>query len=117
VTKTHFSPNSQNLIACHRFVNARTRKTAEPSRVTCLDCKSTDRYAKAAAADQDRREAAFKAQTPRQFEEPWGKGRIVCRKCQGDLFRDNGRSLDHYRYVCAECGETTLRLTETGMSA
>jgi predicted nucleic acid-binding Zn ribbon protein len=116
VTKTHLATDSKS-VACYRYRNGSMRWSLDPRRVTCLDCKKSEEFVEAYAEQAVKQAEAFAAQTPRQFEEPWGQGRIVCRKCQGDLFRDNGRSLDHYRYVCAECGETTLRLTETGMSA
>lgn len=115
MTKTHLTTGSD--IACHRFAGTRTRKTADWRRVSCLDCQKATVYTDAVVEATVKAAEAFANQTPRQFEEPWGKGRIVCRKCQGDLFRSNGRTLDHYLFVCAECGETTQRLTETGMSA
>lgn len=92
--------------------------TEDVYRVTCLVCNTSEPYLTAkAAADAAKRER-FYATPPRQFAEPWRDGTITCSECGGDLFRMGDRSCyGHYEnYVCAACGHSESRLTETGMS-
>jgi hypothetical protein len=121
MTKNHLHANetTSTVAACGRYLGTKGRgvQAAAWRRVTCLNCRQSDTFLAAKAVWEAAEQAAFEAQTPREFEEPWGHGPIVCRSCETTYFRDGGRSLDHYRFVCAECGQTTLRLTETGMSA
>lgn len=84
--------------------------------VTCLNCKRQPEFMEAQVAATVAAAEAFANQTPARVRNPWGGEDIVC-KCGNDTFRENGRSLDHFRHVCASCGETTLTMTETGMSA
>lgn len=92
--------------------------TDQINRVTCLNCKNQPEYIEAAAAATARETESFLAQEPRQFSEPWKDGTITCDVCLGTLFREGNRTCyGHYaNYVCAGCGATQSRLTETGMS-
>lgn len=86
--------------------------------VTCELCKRSVPYQVAKEVADASRQAAFEAQTPRQVREPWREGVIICSECGGDLFRMGGRTCyGHYQeHVCAACGHSESRLTETGMS-
>lgn len=110
--KSHFAVNDKSECGRGKVITDKVR------RVTCLVCQSREAFVLAKAADDADRLQAFYDQTPRTFAEPWnGKGNIVC-NCGSDLFRQADRTCyGHYdNYVCASCGETTQRLTETGMS-
>jgi hypothetical protein len=115
MNKSHLTTSTG--IACHRFAGARTRKTDDYRRVSCLDCRKTDEFTENAVEAAVRAAEAFANQTPSTVRNPWGRDNIVCRECGNDTFRDNGRSLDHNYHVCAKCGTTTTTMTETGMCA
>lgn len=112
--KYHFEVNGKS--ACGRGKNA----TAIARAVTCLVCKSRPDFIAAKAESDAARQAAFEAQVPREFAEPWHPRpvTIVCRECDGRLFRQGDRTCHgHYaNYHCAACGHVESRLTETGMS-
>jgi DNA-directed RNA polymerase subunit RPC12/RpoP len=111
-TRIHFKSN--DLAACGRG----TRLTENVHQVDCRACGKRPEYIDAMATAQAAKLEAFLAQEPREFAEPWREGKIVCGGCMGTLFREADRTCyGHYaNYVCAQCGETTQRLTETGMS-
>lgn len=90
----------------------------EVNRVTCLNCKKQQEFIDAQTEALATEAEAFLAQEPRVVKEPWKDGNITCRNCLGDLFREANRTCHgHYlNFVCANCGETTERLSETGMS-
>lgn len=113
MAKTHLKIN--NRTACGRAAKFTTEHV---NRVTCLNCKSQPEYIKVAVVAFAKETEAFLAQEPRRFAEPWKDGTITCVECLGDLFRQGNRTCcGHYdNFVCAACGETTQRLTETGMS-
>lgn len=112
MTKTHFTRTGYSPIACGR---PKGRSTGSVERVTCLDCKKHPAFLKAADEQIAAREAAYLAQTPRQYAEPWRGGNIECSRCGGGLFRYKGRTLFNETYVCSACGQPTQRPTETGM--
>jgi hypothetical protein len=111
--RTHFTIKNQRPI-CGRG----KRVTDNISRVDCRLClarpETVEFMAKAAAE----KTAAFLAQEPRRYAEPWKPGDIICSECGHNLFRYAGRScMGHYsEHVCAKCGHSESRLTETGMS-
>lgn len=88
-------------------------------RVDCLKCQGLSEYRLVKEKADAAKQAEFMAQTPRQMGEPWRDGLIVCRNCQGDLFRIGDRTCyGHYaNFHCSSCGHVESRLTETGMSA
>lgn len=85
-------------------------------RVDCGLCVKQDAYILAKDEADSAKHAAFMAQTPRQYGEPWKDGIIVCQNGH-DTFRYGDRSCyGHYdNFVCATCGDVQSRLTETGM--
>jgi hypothetical protein len=115
--KVHFS--TPTGAACGRVVR---RISAKVRDVDCKVCMLSDAYAEAKQLDDADREAAFWAQEPRKVSEPWhqpyGSVPMVCKGCGNDTFREADRSCyGHYaNWVCAACGDTESRLTETGMS-
>lgn len=125
MTKTHFTQTATPANVFSRFMaptvcGREAFSTQDLSRVTCLNCKRQPEFEAAVTEAGLRAAEAFANQTPTQVRDPWGSSNVTCKHgngCGNDTFRSNGRSLDHFRYVCAECGETTLVLTETGMSA
>ena len=114
--RTHFS--ILGLPACGRG----KRVTFNVRYVDCRLCQGNSEFIEAKANDALARKEAFDAQTPRQFREPWvdnsSQAVITCSTCGGTTFRQGERScMGHYdNFVCASCGDTTSRLTETGMS-
>jgi hypothetical protein len=107
------------ITACNRDVVAGTWTARGVSDTTCLNCKGSRLWLEASAKDAAERAAAFEAQVPRSFNEPWKSGvPMVCKGCGGFLFRDAGRSCHgHYQdFTCSDCGHIESRLTETGMS-
>lgn len=106
------------------FINGcgRERKVAAVSQVTCLVCQATPQFIETKANTDAARQAAFEAQVPRTFSEPWhqpyGKVPLTCKNCAGRLFRQGDRTCyGHYdNFHCASCGHVESRLTETGMS-
>ena len=119
MTKTHFAvpaTGGGTDPSCGRGFNS--RRSDSVSRVDCIACRRTPEFQSAEAEDSRAREAAFMAQEPRTFGEPWREGIIVCRECQGDTFRRGDRTCyGHYEnFHCASCGHVESRLTETGMS-
>lgn len=112
--KTHFEHGPHGN-ACGR---ASARSTTSVYAVDCLACQKSDQYAAAKDVADAAKHERFMAQVPRQIGEPWREGHIVCRECDGDLFRIGDRTCyGHYQnYVCAACGHVESRLTETGMS-
>lgn len=121
MTKTHYTQSEKPATAYSRWMaptvcGRDAISTSDLRAVSCANCKRKPEYTEAVTAAGVAAAEAFANQTPRPVRNPWGNGYITC-KCGGHEFRDNGRSLDHNRHVCAECGETTLTLTETGMSA
>jgi hypothetical protein len=113
MSKTHLTTGTD--IACHRFVNTRTRKTDDYRRVSCLDCRKTDEFTENAVEAAVREAEAFANQTPKRVARPFGSDFITCSDCGNDTFRYAGRSLDYHNHVCAKCGKSTSTLTETGM--
>lgn len=118
MNKTHLavlSIGTNVTTACGR----KGRTSDEARRVTCLVCQSKPAFAEVKFNEDQARQAAFLAQTPRQMQEPWYEhGTImVCRECGTDQFRMGDRTtMGHYQsYVCVN-GHTESRLTETGMS-
>jgi len=114
--KTHFA--TETGAACGREARSRCI-TANVWVVSCLKCQQTPEFTQAQDAALAASKAAFDAQEPRSYSEPWmSTGNIACPDCGGEQFRYKGRSCHgHYDdYVCAHCGTTTSRLTETGMS-
>lgn len=111
--KTHFSRNG--YVACGRTSK---RTTGVTSQVTCGHCVQSERFVQADARQRLAAKAAFDAQEPRTVPEPWVSGAFIICTCGGTLFRDSGRTCyGHYdNWVCAACGKTASRLTETGMS-
>jgi hypothetical protein len=116
--KLHFE--IANGVACGRAVVTGTWVTPKVYRVTCLNCKTTPEFFDAKAEQDAARKAAFEAQEPRQYIEPWRSNTVamVCSECSGQLFREGDRTCyGHYaNYHCAACGHVESRLTETGMS-
>lgn len=112
--KTHFQVNDAPV--CGRGA----RISLHPRRVDCLLCRNTVEFKAAEYDDEVARAAAFQAQVPQTFREPWytEPTLIVCDGCGADKFRMADRTCyGHYEnYVCASCGHTESRLTETGMS-
>jgi hypothetical protein len=100
--------------------NRGKRLTTDVYQVDCEACKRTVPFQVAKEAADAAKQAAFLEQTPRHFREPWYQEDklIACRFCGGILFRQADRTCyGHYaNYVCANCGNTESRLTETGMS-
>lgn len=92
--------------------------TEHVNQVTCLVCKKQPEFVEAQTAALALEAEAFLAQEPRVTKEPWKDGNIECSVCKGDLFREANRTCyGHYsNHVCANCGHTESRLTETGMS-
>lgn len=115
MVKYHFVLEKGN--ACGRPGRVITDKVQY---VTCLNCRRTPEFVAAMIELKAQKEAAFEAQTPRKFSEPWHQGNVpmVCKSCGNDTFREADRTCyGHYaNYVCAACGGTESRLTETGMS-
>jgi DNA-directed RNA polymerase subunit RPC12/RpoP len=116
-TKTHYAPTATAVETKSAACGRTARATENVHAVTCHACKARPEYAAAVTAAGVRAAEAFANQTPRTVRNPWNNEEIACRKCGGNLFRDNGRSLDRFNHVCAACGETTHTMTETGMSA
>lgn len=116
MSKTHLNVTGPLAIACHRYPNARTRRTDDYRRVTCLDCRNTEAFVDNAADAAVKAAEAFANQEPHRIKPQFGPDLLVC-SCGSDLFRENGRTLDYYHYVCAACGKTATTLTETGMCA
>lgn len=120
--KTHHAVEARNAIG-YESACGRGRRLAEtPSRVTCDLCKAKPAFIEAKARVDAARQAAFEAQVPRTFSEPWhqpyGSVPMVCKGCGGDQFRHGDRTcMGHYdNFHCAACGHIESRLTETGMS-
>lgn len=92
--------------------------TDNVNRVTCRTCGSREAFIDAKAKAEAEKMEAFLAQEPRAVKEPWRDGNIECTQCGWDLFRMTDRTCyGHYdNWVCAACGYTESRLTETGMS-
>lgn len=111
--KRHYSVGPHGN-ACGR---ASALNTTNVYNVTCLLCQANDQFLAGKRIADDAKDEAFKAQAPRTYAEPWTKGNITCRECGSDQFRYQGRSCyGHYDdHVCANCGHTESRLTETGM--
>lgn len=88
--------------------------------VDCRNCQKQDSFILAMDEAKSAKHKAFMAQEPRPMSEPWHEGNVpmVCKNCQGNLFRVGERTCyGHYQnYVCSACGGTESRLTETGMS-
>lgn len=103
-------------LACHRYQNSRTRVGAA-KRVTCLDCRKAPVFDGILAAEKAAHDASVAAQEPTPVMNPWSHTPITCRFCGNGTFRYAGRSLDTHNHLCANCGETSHTLTETGMSA
>lgn len=103
--------------ACGRAAKVITDRVFQ---VTCLNCQKTPVFIEAKADLDAQRKAAFMAQEPRQYIEPWHTKTVamVCKNCSGELFREGDRTCyGHYaNYHCAACGHVESRLTETGMS-
>jgi hypothetical protein len=112
--KTHFAASDTSGSDCGRGTVTNT----DPYRVTCGHCKNRPAHDTALHAAAVARKAAFEAQVPRTYREPWRDGNITCRECEGDLFRSGDRTCyGHYdNFHCANCGHVESRLTETGMS-
>lgn len=117
--KTHFYVRD-NQPVCGRCVTNGTRISPQVHRVTCLNCKNSPEFSTAKAENDAARQAAFMAQEPRKYIEPWHTKTVamVCKNCSGELFREGDRTCyGHYaNYHCAACGHVESRLTETGMS-
>ena len=114
MVKTHYATGADSDVS----VCGRGKRLSSNTRyVDCGLCQNKSEFIKARDEAAAQREAEFQAQTPRAFGEPWRDGNITC-KCGSQLFRYRGRSCHgHYDdFVCSMCGETTSRLTETGMS-
>lgn len=113
-SKIHFEINGNP--ACGRG----TRTHASVTQVTCGLCAQKDAYIEAMAKAQADKMERFLAQEPRAMIEPWHEGRVTmsCGECGHMKFREADRTCyGHYaNYVCANCGHTESRLTETGMS-
>jgi hypothetical protein len=123
--KTHYKLN--NGPACrsaadHRYPNRRFRLTDDVTRVDCGACAKRSEVIEAKATAAILKAEAFNAQEPRKVSEPWrqpyGSVPMVCKSCGNDTFREADRTCyGHYaNWVCAACGNTESRLTETGMS-
>lgn len=114
--KTHLAITSPTGVASACGRGARMDTSA--SRTTCLNCQRQPEYIEAKANADAKAEAAFWAQTPGPARGQFDTENIVCRECDGDMFRPKGRSCyGHYEdYKCANCGHVTSRITETGMS-
>jgi hypothetical protein len=112
--KIHFNVNGRSACGRGEWLS----QPLAPSTVTCLVCANQPEFIEAVAAEKVRRMEAFNAQEPRPVKEPWTAGHMICRECLGTLFREADRSCyGHYsNHVCANCGHTESRLTETGMS-
>lgn len=108
---THFQADNQS--ACGRAPGGTTNTFA----VTCGSCILRNSFQDAHEKAKREKKAAFEAQVPRKFAEPWKDGNITC-PCGSDLFRHADRTCyGHYdNWVCASCGSNQSRLTETGMS-
>lgn len=103
--------------ACMRSNAARTTTTVR--QVDCRLCQDTLVFKNLKEADDAARKAAFDAQEPRIVAEPWQRDTtMICKACGHDRFRHADRTCyGHYdNWVCANCGHTESRLTETGMS-
>lgn len=112
--KMHWTDSKKGGPACGRGQRVSDNVYA----VTCDTCRGREDYHDAWREAEAKRYEAFMAQEPRQFREPWRDGNIVCRECNGELFRIGDRTCyGHYEnYHCANCGHIEERLTETGMS-
>lgn len=112
--KTHYEHGPHGT-ACGR---ASSKTTTNVYRVDCGVCQKRDPFVAAKKVADDARHEAFMAQEPRRITEPWKEGHIICRNCDGDLFRIGDRTCyGHYNnFHCANCGNIESRLTETGMS-
>lgn len=118
--RTHFAVkvafSTEVVASCGRG----SRVDSNVYNVDCLACQKRDAYILAKDEADSKRHAAFMAQEPRQFMEPWHteKKAMRCRNCGNGTFRMGDRTCyGHYQdYVCAECGHKESRLTETGMS-
>lgn len=91
------------------------RTTTNVYRVDCLKCQDKPAYITARTQADEAREAAFWAQEPHAVHNPWTQENLVCRDCGGDKFRDKGRDLWTFWFVCSECGKQQGYPTETGM--
>lgn len=116
--RTHFAVkvafSTEVVASCGRG----KRVDSNVYRVDCLTCQKRGAYILARDEADSARHAAFMAQTPARLGEPWKDGHIVCRNCDGDLFRIGDRTCygQYQDYVCANCGHKESRLTEKGMS-
>jgi hypothetical protein len=113
MVKYHFVVESG--LACGRQGKVITDRVGK---VTCLNCQKSPEFIEAKAEVDAQLHAAFLAQTPREYREPWGEGVIRCSECGGQEFRMGNRTCyGHYQnYHCGACGHVESRLTETGMS-
>ena len=111
--KTHLNTSTGPLCGRGRIV------TDSPRMVTCGVCQTRETYRKPRMAEDEQRENAFQAPTPRTVVPPFGRfnddGFMECFACGGVLWRERPRSLHSYHYVCADCGQSVFPMTETGM--
>ena len=114
MAKTHFTINDRTVCGT---INP-LRRTTIPQRTTCLKCTRQPEYLEAKGKEDEERKAAFMAQEPRTYKEPWKSGTIECSECGNTEFRIGDRTCyGHYEnFHCANCGHVESRLTETGMS-
>lgn len=117
--KVHFNTGTDSA-ACGRSVKGPRYLAANPRQVTCNSCKyGSDAWSEAMVAWQTAEDEAFEAQEPRTVVPQFGRvnadGVMDCYNCGGTLFRERPRSLFNYHYVCANCGTSTMPMTETGM--
>lgn len=112
--KTHLAIGPHGN-ACGRVGN---KYTTNVYSVTCLSCQNNHQFIEAKRIADEAKQQRFNEQIPRVVSEPWRDGNIECRECGHEYFRMADRTCyGHYdNYVCANCGHTESRLTETGMS-
>ena len=113
--KSHLlvDPGNSEAVACGRTVQT-WGTTPFATRVTCLTCKGKPAWQEAYRSEMEARDAAFKAQTPRQVRHMMNNENMVC-TCGGDLWREKPRSLFSFHFVCEACGRDVFPPTETGM--
>lgn len=108
--KSHFASEFGGT-ACHRGKIT----TDNVWQVTCGLCKNTPEFVEHFEAAVIAKEKAFWAQTPVEIGNPWTHENLVCRECGNTTFRDRGRDLFTFWYMCANCGKLQGYPTETGM--
>lgn len=117
--KTHWYNGTKNV--CGQPVNMLHDRSLNINtntfRTDCGSCILRNEFQEAHQKAVLAKEAAFQAQEPREYGEPWKDGVITCKNGH-TLLRYRGRSCyGHYDdWECSQCEDKPSRLTETGMS-